>query len=133
MRDALPKADHAAVEQYWQWEREAGTAAKALDEYAKPIRVPQLVVRDGDRSWLFEPLELDEYTWNLNECDAAISKADIWSASPKAGTCNANTPQNRIGREYRMVLRPTGGAVLLEDWPGDGHVCRGWLSLLYCH
>ena len=77
LRDALPKADHAAVEEYWQWEREAGTAAKALDEYAKPMRVPQLVVRDGERSWLFEPLELDEYTWNLDQCDAAISEAEF--------------------------------------------------------
>ena len=77
LRDALPEADHAAVEDYWQWEREAGTAAKGLDEYAKPIRVPQLVVRDGDRSWLFEPLELDEYTWNLNQCDVAVTEGEF--------------------------------------------------------
>jgi type III restriction enzyme len=77
LRDALHPVDHAAVEQYWQWERAAGTAAKALDEYAKPLRVPQLLVRDGERSYLFEPLELDEYSWSLHQCDAATSEAEF--------------------------------------------------------
>lgn len=77
LRDALPQSDHAAVEEYWQLERGVGTAAKHLDQYAKPLRVPQLIVRDGDRSWLFEPLELDEYAWSLDRCDAAISEAEF--------------------------------------------------------
>jgi type III restriction enzyme len=77
LRNALPPADHAAVEQYWQWERGAGTAAKALDEYAKPLRVPQLVVRDAERSYLFEPLELDEYSWNLHQCSAAVPETEF--------------------------------------------------------
>ena len=77
LRDTLPDADHAAVEEYWQSERGVGTAAKNLDEYVKPLRVPQLIVRDGSRSWLFEPLELDEYAWNLDRCDAEITEAEF--------------------------------------------------------
>ncbi|NLF09472.1 MAG: DEAD/DEAH box helicase family protein [Pirellulaceae bacterium] len=77
LRDTLPEADHAAVEEYWQLERGVGTTAKTLDQYAKPLRVPQLIVRDGDRSWLFEPLELDEYAWSLDRCDAAVSEGEF--------------------------------------------------------
>ncbi len=69
--------DRAAVEEYWQTERGVGTAAKALDEYAEPLRVPQLIVRDGQRSYLFEPEELDEFTWDLDKCDPKLSKDDF--------------------------------------------------------
>jgi len=66
LRDSLAaRADRAAVETYWQEEREVGTAPKLLDEYAKPMRVPQLAVRDGQRWLPFEPIELDEFTWEL--------------------------------------------------------------------
>ena len=61
--------------------------AKGLDEYAKPIRVPQLVVRDGDRSWLFEPLELDEYAWSLDQCDAAITEREFSTELTSGGGC----------------------------------------------
>ena len=54
-------ADRAAVEEFWQTERDVGTAAKNLDQYATPVRVAQLIVRHEERSYLFEPKELDEF------------------------------------------------------------------------
>ena len=36
-----------------------------------------MVVRDEQRSWLFEPLELDEFAWNLDRCDAAIPEDEF--------------------------------------------------------
>ncbi len=73
-----PATDRAAVEEYWQSERGVGTAAKKLDEYAQPVRVPQVIVRDGGRSYLFEPEELDEYSWDLDRCNAAIGEAELF-------------------------------------------------------
>jgi len=75
LRDSLVIADRPAVEQYWQESRAVGTAAKALDKYAQPLRVPQLVVKDGERCNLFEPEELDEYSWNLDRCRPEFSDA----------------------------------------------------------
>jgi type III restriction enzyme len=78
LRDALPTlTDRAAVEQFWQETRGVGTAAKNLDEYALPVRVPQLIVKDGERSYLFEPEELDEFTWNLDQCAPTLSERDF--------------------------------------------------------
>ena len=78
LRDSLPTlTDRAAVEEYWQSERAVGTAAKRLDEYAVPLRIPQLAVREGKRCWLFEPEELDEFSWNLDKCDPRLSEGDF--------------------------------------------------------
>jgi type III restriction enzyme len=78
LRDSLPTlTDRAAVEEYWQSQRSVGTAAKALDEFAKPVGVPQMVVRDGDRCYLFEPEELDEFSWSLDRCNAALTEAEF--------------------------------------------------------
>lgn len=78
LRDTLTSPeDRAAVENYWQEEREVGTAPKLLDQYAKPIQLPQLAVRDGQRWLRFEPIELDEFNWELNACDPKFSDADF--------------------------------------------------------
>ncbi len=78
LRDSLETlTDRAAVETYWQSERAVGTVAKNLDEYVRPVRVPQLIVRDGLRSYLFEPQELDEFEWDLEHCDVTISETDL--------------------------------------------------------
>jgi type III restriction enzyme len=78
LRDALESpADRTAVETYWQEEREVGTAPKLLDQYAKPIRLPQLAVRDGQRMLRFEPIELDEFRWDLNACDQKFTDAEF--------------------------------------------------------
>ena len=78
LRDSLPTlTDRAAVEEYFQSTHRVGTAAKKLDEYAIPVHVPQLVVREGERYFLFEPEELDEFAWNLDECDPNLTEADF--------------------------------------------------------
>ncbi len=78
LRDALPAlADKSAVETFWQEEREVGTTPKMLDQYAKPIRVPQLAVRDGQQLIRFEPIELDEFEWSLNRCNAKFADAEF--------------------------------------------------------
>lgn len=81
LRDALTApADRTAVETYWQEEREVGTAPKLLDQYAPPIWVPQLAVRDGQRLLRFEPIELDEFSWELNACDPKFTEAEFSAA-----------------------------------------------------
>jgi type III restriction enzyme len=78
LRDMLPSAtDRAAVETYWQDEREVGTVPKRLDQYAKPMRLPQMAVRDGQRLLRFEPIELDEFAWDLNRCNANLTEAEF--------------------------------------------------------
>lgn len=80
LRDLVPTdADRVAVETYWQEEREVGTAPKMLDQYAKPIRVPQLAIRSGQRLLRFEPFELDEFTWNLDACNPKFTDAEFSS------------------------------------------------------
>lgn len=78
LRDALPEPqDRGAVEDYWQEEREVGTVPKRLDQYAAPFRIPQLAIRDGQRWFRFEPIELDEFDWNLNACDPVFSEEEF--------------------------------------------------------
>ncbi len=78
LRGALDApADRSAVEDFWQDEREVGTIPKALDEYAQPLKIPQLAVREGQRWLRFEPIELDEFNWNLDACDATLTDAEF--------------------------------------------------------
>ncbi len=78
LRDVLPLiVDKAAVETYWQEERDIGTAPKKLDQYAPPFRVPQLAVRDGQQLFRFEPIELDEFDWGLQGCDAKFAETEF--------------------------------------------------------
>ena len=51
-----------------------GIAVKPLDQYARPMRVPRLAVEQDGRWSLLEPVELDSFAWNLNECDPALSE-----------------------------------------------------------
>lgn len=81
LRDALPAAtDKAAVETYWQQEREVGTTPKQLDQYAAPIRVPQLALRDGQQLLRFEPIELEEFDWDLDGCNAKFTEVEFSAA-----------------------------------------------------
>ena len=70
LRDALPEEDRAAVDAAWEHLRPAGTAARTLEEDADPVRVPQLVVRQGDAGpTLFEPVELETFVWDLGSLE----------------------------------------------------------------
>ncbi len=78
LRDAFESTvDQAAVETYWQEEREVGTAPKSLNEYARPLCVPQLAIRDKQQWFRFDPIELDEFTWDLNTCDPEFVEAEF--------------------------------------------------------
>jgi len=91
-----------------------------LDQYAQPVRVPQLVVWDGDRYRLFEPWELDEFEWNLNDCDPHIPKANgvvemtigdrtaLYLAEDGGGV--------RIGAVEPVIVRQLSLATEGDDW-----------------
>lgn len=104
------------METYLQEEREVGTAPKLLDQYAKPIRLPQLAVRDGQRWLRFEPIELDEFTWELNACDPKFTDAEF-SAELHLGDRAALdvTEQGavRVGGVEQVITRQA--SFLLQD------------------
>jgi type III restriction enzyme len=120
LRDSLPTlTDRAAVEQYWLSERGIGTVPKALDQYAQPLRVPQLVVTDGKRTFLFEPTELDEYSWNLNRCDAALSEKDFstqLNIGDRVAVDLADRGGVRIGGVEEVIVRQLSFAAEGDDW-----------------
>jgi type III restriction enzyme len=120
LRDALPTlTDRAAVEQYWQTERAVGTAAKALDQYAQPVNVPQLIVRDENRYYLFEPEELDEYTWNLDQCDTAVSEVEFSTAlnvGDRVSVGVTNRGGVSIGGVEEVIVRQLSFVAEGDDW-----------------
>ncbi|MCC6239365.1 MAG: DEAD/DEAH box helicase family protein [Phycisphaerales bacterium] len=120
LRDSLPTlTDRAAVEQYWQTERAVGTAAKALDQYAQPVSVPQLIVRDGTRCYLFEPEELDEYTWNLDQCDAVIGETAFSTALHVGDRVSVNVTDQggmSIGGVREVIVRQLSFVADSDDW-----------------
>ncbi|MBM4019566.1 MAG: hypothetical protein FJ288_14815 [Planctomycetes bacterium] len=120
LRDSLATAaDRAAVEEYWQRERAVGTAAKALDQYAQPIGVPQMIVTDAQRSYLFEPEELDEFSWALDDCDPALSEAEF-SIEVNVGdrTSIGLTERGgvRIGGVEQVIVRQLSLVPESHDW-----------------
>ena len=121
LRDAMVTlTDRAAVEDYWQTEqRGVGTAAKPLDEYAEPLRVPQLIVKDGERSYLFEPEELDEFTWNLDQCDPKLSDADFSIELNVGDRVSLGVNEQggvRIGGVEEVIVRQLSFVTEGDDW-----------------
>lgn len=66
--------DMEAVQDYWNHERSPGIAIKQLEQYSQPLRIPQLTVSSGEWRTLFEPRELEEFAWNLDQCDPQLDK-----------------------------------------------------------
>lgn len=120
LRDSLVTLmDRAAVEQYWQSERSVGTAAKPLDEYAQPLRVPQLIVRDGERSYLFEPEELDEFSWDLDRCNPALSHAEFsveFNVGDRVLVGVTEQGSVRIGGVEEVMVRQLSFVAEGDDW-----------------
>ena len=111
--------DRVAVQEYWQQERTVGTAAKQLHEYAAPVRVPQLAVRDGERCYLFEPEELDEFAWDLNQCDPKISEAELSVAlnvGDRVAVGLAERGGVRIGTVEEIIIRQLSFVGEGDDW-----------------
>lgn len=120
LRDVLASpADRTAVETYWQEEREVGTAPKQLDEYARPMRVPQLAVRDGQRWLPFEPIELDEFTWDLDACDPRFTDAEF-SAELHVGDRVVLDVSGqgavRVGGVEQVIARQTSFLLHEDHW-----------------
>ena len=130
LRDAMGTlTDQAAVEEYWQTERGVGTAAKRLDDYAEPLRVPQLIVRDGKRSYLFEPEELDEFTWNLDQCDPTLSDADFsieLNVGDRVSLGLTDKGGVKIGGVEEVIVRQLSFVTEGDDW-GKPELVR-WLD-----
>ena len=66
--------DRQTVQDYWNRERSPGIAIKGLASYAKPIQLPQLTVLIEKRRTLFEPTELEAFSWDLNACDPCLTE-----------------------------------------------------------
>ena len=74
LREAVQSEhDRRVVDAFWEEMRPAGTTPRPLDRLAPSVLVPQLTVRIGNRRTLFEPEELDKFSWSLNECDATLT------------------------------------------------------------
>lgn len=130
LRDAMGTlTDRAAVEEYWQTERGVGTAAKPLDEYAEPLPVPQLIVKDGKRSYLFEPEELDEFTWNLDQCAPTLSDADFsieLNVGDRVSLGVTDRGGVQIGGVEEVIVRQLSFVTEGDDW-GKPELVR-WLD-----
>lgn len=72
-------ADRETVETFWQRERPVGIAVKPLGQYAKPFRVPRLVIKQGNHRSLLEPEELDTFSWDLDECPVILTETEFSS------------------------------------------------------
>jgi type III restriction enzyme len=120
LRDSLPTlTDRAAVEEYWQSQRGVGTAAKNLDQYAQPVRVPQMVVRDGERCYLFEPEELEEFSWSLDRCDAALTEAEFsveLNVGDRVTLGVTDRGGVRIGGVQEVIVRQLSFVPEGDDW-----------------
>jgi len=129
LRDALPEQDRQAVENYWQAEREVGTVPKTLDQYAKPLRIPQLAVRDGQRLLRFEPIELDEFSWNLDECDSVVTPeqfSDTLNIGDRVAVGLNEQGAVRVGGVEEVIVRQLSFLPDDDRWSKD-EVIR-WLD-----
>jgi type III restriction enzyme len=120
LRDAFEApVDRAAVEEFWQAERDVGTAAKNLDQYAKPVRVPQLIVRHEERSYLFEPRELDEFAWNLDQCETTLTDDEFKIELEVGGRVTLGMTERggvRIGGVEEVMVRQLSFISEDDDW-----------------
>lgn len=135
LRDAIkPGTDQTAVEAYWQRERQVGTASKRLDEYAAPLCVPQLIIKDGERHYLFDPEELEEFSWNLDQCDPMLSGSEF-SIELNVGDRVAVDVSGRggiqIGGVEEVLVRQLGLVPGSEEW-GKSELVR-WLDRALHH
>jgi type III restriction enzyme len=118
LRDAVhAQSDKEAVEAYWEREREPGTAARRIDDYAQPLRVPQLSIAAGDARTLFEPEELDTFSWNLDACTPEVS-SDQFSDDLRVGSAAIIDVEDRHGG---LFTESTGEVRLRElELIGEG-------------
>jgi len=96
--------DQQAVDDYWNRERSPGIAVKQLDQYAKPIRIPQLTVVTRAKRTLFEPTELEDFQWNLDACDPRLDEV-AFDGTYEAGARTTIGPDSSGGTRVHAVER----------------------------
>lgn len=99
--------DREAVDDFWRETRPVGIAPKLPGEFAAPIRLPRLVVKQDDRRRLLEPIELDQFEWDLDRCDPSISESEF-ASDVRVGRSASIDIESRGGKEAALVTRATG-------------------------
>ena len=113
--------DRAAVEAYWERERPVGIAVKPLGQYAKPLFVPRLTVKQGERRSLLEPEELDNFTWDLAACEPALSDQEFPKEIKVGTAATIDVAANPGRRDARTVMEVTGDVRLTQlELIGEG-------------
>ena len=105
--------DRKAIDDFYRDHRPLGVIAKLPGEFAKPLRLPRLVVRQGGRRQLLEPIELEQFEWDLDSCDPAISESQFGS-DVRVGRLASLDVESRGAGEAALVTR-LGGEVRLRQ------------------
>jgi type III restriction enzyme len=74
IQNISPPENYPALEE--SWKRECLANIK-FDELVQPIRIPQMMVVDGNQKYLFDPIEIEEFHWELNRCDITVSENEF--------------------------------------------------------
>ncbi len=98
----VEEQDKKAIRDYWELEKPVGIVAKLPGEFAEPFIVPRLTVNQDDRRYLLEPIELDQFDWDLNKCDVTISEKDF-ASEIKIGNSAIIDIESRGGTEAGHV------------------------------
>jgi len=110
--------DRQAVDDFWQQERPAGATNRRLNDLAPSLFVPHLALVTGNVRTLFEPEELDEFSWNLGACNPELTR-DVFGDDVRVGSAAT------IDLEGEAVVTASVGDVRLrqleligegEDW-----------------
>ncbi len=141
LRDAAAREDdRQAIEDYWERQRPVGIAVKPLDQYARPVRVPQLAVEQAGRWSLLEPVELDRFAWDMDACDSRLSESEFEPDIRVGSAATIDIREAPGGRDGGLVTAAAGDVRLLqleligegEDWTEneltrwlDGAIHRG--------
>jgi len=135
LRDAVAtESDKQAVDAFWESERPIGVAAKPLTEYARPLRVPRLTVLQGGRRTLLEPIELDQFDWDLDACNPVLEESEFPSELRVGTAATIDVEPTGAADDGGLVTRMTGDVRLKqleligegEDWT-DVEIVR-WLD-----
>ncbi|MDR1962451.1 MAG: DEAD/DEAH box helicase family protein [Planctomycetaceae bacterium] len=115
LQNISPPENHPAIEESWKKECQANTK---LNEYAKPIRVPQMIVTGKKQAYLFDPIEIDEFQWQLDQCSVTVGENEFSDRKTVGGIYEIDT--NERGGLSRLWLREVDIKQLWywenEDW-----------------
>jgi hypothetical protein len=115
LRDAMAdERDRQAVDDYWERERPGGFTVRPLTEVARPLVVPKLAVRIDGRLSLLEPIELDQFQWDLNGCDAAIGEREFSADILVGSAATIDIEADSEGRTAALVSRSAGDVRLRQ-------------------